>query len=429
MKKSKIKFIALTLILTLVMSISSVYADSYTADKNTNGYASVEEARNAAIALILGNIETTDNSNWKSGVRISNSRALFDLNEETSAYLFELTNKNEKDSGYIIVSASKSENPIIEYSCEGNVFLDTAIKTTQETAEKKHSGKRVKGDKTKLYYLGGITYLAKHQLDDNSKEVYDISTIDCRNINIDEVKNTKKTEIDENEKNQNITLWNDMGRDHLKGTTGGSTPPDSGFTYITDPSKYESGYSSSTSKNCTSYYQSYYITSIFAGASNCAPTAATNLCVYWYNRDKTKYAKLYDSSKGWKGTYDRFYTLMGTKSTGTSDANIANAYISYFKEKGVSAYVSALVDGTNSGKSIVSIINNYNAPVHLMLHGHYLYGDHSVIALGYNQYAYKGTLFTSYSTYIRIADGWTNYPTRFVWGGCKGSWKYVSIVL
>ena len=28
---------------------------------------------------------------------------------------------------------------------------------------------------------------------------------------------------------------------------------------------------------------------------------------------------------------------------------------------------------------------------------------------------------------IRIADGWTNSPTRFVWGKCKGSWNYVTV--
>ena len=42
----------------------------------------------------------------------------------------------------------------------------------------------------------------------------------------------------------------------------------------------------------------------------------------------------------------------------------------------------------------------------------------------YAEYRYGN----SYSTYIRIADGWTNYPSRYVWGACYGTWKYVVVI-
>lgn len=82
-----------------------------------------------------------------------------------------------------------------------------------------------------------------------------------------------------------------------------------------------------------------------------------------------------------------------------------------------------LFSGTNNGRYIVNELNN-DRPCHLIVHNHYMYGDHSVLAVGYAEYRYGN----SYSTYIRIADGWTNYPSRYVWGACYGTWKYVVVI-
>lgn len=84
--------------------------------------------------------------------------------------------------------------------------------------------------------------------------------------------------------------------------------------------------------------------------------------------------------------------------------------------------------GTSKGKKIVSVIDG-GRPCHLILHGHYMYEDHSVLAVGYQQYIYEHWYGDTYQTYIRIADGWTSKASRFVWGGCKGSWNYVCVEL
>ena len=83
--------------------------------------------------------------------------------------------------------------------------------------------------------------------------------------------------------------------------------------------------------------------------------------------------------------------------------------------------------GTSKGKKIVSVIDG-GRPCHLILHGHYMYEDHSVLAVGYQQYIYEHWYGDTYQTYIRIADGWTSKASRFVWGGCKGSWNYVCLL-
>jgi hypothetical protein len=72
---------------------------------NSRGSLNIEEARNVAINQIVGDMQTTNN-------------------------------------GYIVVSTSKNESPIVEYSYQGKSFIDTAKSTTHLDAENHHPGKK-----------------------------------------------------------------------------------------------------------------------------------------------------------------------------------------------------------------------------------------------------------------------------------------------
>lgn len=162
----------------------------------------------------------------------------------------------------------------------------------------------------------------------------------------------------------------------------------------------------------------------FSEGGVCSPTAAVNYMYYWYKRDYKKYKKL--CPKSWFATFSKLFFYMKTSNkNGTRDVDVAAAYEKYIKERGFKVTTS-FHRGTNAGKDIVKEIDR-NRPCHLILHGHYKYSDHSVLAVGYQQYIYKKAFFTRYETYIRIVDGWTRRPTRYVWGGCKGNWNFVSI--
>jgi hypothetical protein len=425
-KKSKLFNIVLALVLvaTPIISNGQVFAASNNVNDSTS--VSIEEARNVAINQIVGDMQTSDNATWKTGVNISKITALFDLDNNPSAYLFELKDKQGNDNGYIVVSASKNENPIIEYSYQGQPFINTAKSVTQADSQKSHPGKKAKKDNIKLYYLGDLTYLDEVQLDDNTTQAFDISTSDYKDVNIDDIKKIKK---DKKTDTQYSQLWDFVSKNHLKTqqSTGGSNPPDNSSTFITNPSLYESGYSSSSSKDCTGYNITYNVMSDFRNGGVCAPTAATNLCEYWRSRNYSKYHAL-EKSSGWQGTFNSFYSLMGTSSsTGTLDSKVSPAYINYFKQVGLSCS-SSFTSGTNYGNYIVSALNN-DSPCHLILHGNNMYGDHSVLALGYKQYVYTYAfgMIGKNSNYIRIEDGWISSPTRFVWAGCTGSWNYVTV--
>ena len=50
---------------------------------------------------------------------------------------------------------------------------------------------------------------------------------------------------------------------------------------------------------------------------------------------------------------------------------------------------------------------------HLILHNHNNYGNHSVLAVGYQKYTYKSFFRNKDQIYIRIADGWEEHGIMF----------------
>ena len=159
----------------------------------------------------------------------------------------------------------------------------------------------------------------------------------------------------------------------------------------------------------------------------CSPVAATNLLKYYYNLNKKTYKKLIDISC-LQTYYDlRYYMKTDLKTGSTTHQNVVAGYIKYISKRGYNVD-SKHIDGTNDGLKVAQELYKNDRPVHLSLQDHYKYGDHSVIAVGYQKYKYSGLLSTTYETYILIADGWkSGYATRYVWGGCSGSWDYTTV--
>jgi len=87
--------ISASLALVLVLSSYAVYANpNQGQEQEETPYVSIEEARNAAISHILTSLDE-DGCNWKQGVKIGSSKALFDLDENPSAYMFKLEGKGK----------------------------------------------------------------------------------------------------------------------------------------------------------------------------------------------------------------------------------------------------------------------------------------------------------------------------------------------
>ena len=311
-----------------------------------------------------------------------------------------MQDKNENPAGYVITGANSAEMPIIEFSKNGNSFINESVQYIDEGLDINYSNK--------IYYLKNMVYVCEVS-DGKEYDYYDISTNSCPKVEETVLSTDSITE-------DNKVIW-----DNLIETSKGSNPPDNDEEFITDPWDYESGYSQNTNYTISNFRRDYCTTREFSQSSNCAPTAAVNMCLYWLGRG---YDTLLNDSK--YDTHERFYELMETNEhgEGTRDEDIADAYESYFDEIGINCN-ARLHYSTSEGQRVVDELSN-NRAVNLIMHNHRRYKDHSVLALGYIQFKYNGY---GYSTYIRIADGWTKNPDRYVWGSCVGTWNYVTVEL
>lgn len=384
------------LVLSISMSVASnlVYTEGATEIFNVNissqDIVEVEKNVKHQFHMLLQN-----NDDWKDS-NIVLKKVLFGSNQEISAYLYYVV-KNKNNIGYLIASAD-TPNYIIEFG--EDLFLDFASDEVY-----KEYGIKQKNQKT--YYLGGISYA----IGGNNKKKEEIF-IDISTDNIEEISEEQLSELEINEEQKSL-----------------SSPPDSeGDDFITAPEDYESGYDSCVSKNVKKYNITYKKMSDLQSGGVCAPTAATNLMLYWYKRDKSKYKKLYYNSS-WSDTFKKIRDYMKwTKEAGTKDKNLATGYSNFLSFVGVKDYTVKYHSGTDKGRKIASEIDK-GRPCHLVVHNHYKYGDHSVLAVGYMQFIYEHWYGDRYETYIRIADGWISSPTRFVWGKCKGNWNYVTVII
>lgn len=297
------------------------------------------------------------------------------------------------NSGYVIVSASKNEYPVIEYSFDGVFYMENAVRQIAED-----EGISVLSlEKEDIYYLGGFCYAA-----DINYSTYIVSDTGYEEVDdLDMLAFNNETSVDE-ERDNIQTEWSSL-------ESGGSNPPVGSF--ITTPDNYESGYSSKKADYCTGMGSSYYIMTDFSSGGVCTPTAGTNLCLYWTRRNSA-YSNLCNGT--WKNTFNRIYTLMGTTSEGTTWPSPARTGIlKYFKERGLSnteAYYSTCTSTTNFNDYIKAEIN-VGRPVLIALWDDAKYGNHTVLGLGYTRYMYNGS-YTSH--YIRINDGWSSTVNRYV---------------
>lgn len=356
------------------------------------GATDLPEEQKTTIQTVKSNVTTQfqmvcmQNEKWEEAELIFD-KALFDSDEQVSAYKFSIR-KNGEELGYLIANTMPANN-IVEYGEE--CFLDEAMNSVEETYD-------IKDTEQKVYYLGDLNYVIGGE-DAAENEIYlNVSTSEFQECDEEELKEIEK---------------------------GSSNPPDSGSDFITNPEIYEFGYSYCTASSVSGWDISYYKMSSFSSGGVCSPTAATNLLYYWYTSRGANYKKLMNST--WQKTFNTLYSNMGTTSSGTYDSQVALGLNKYLKSKGYGE-VATYHSGTSNGKKLIPVINA-NRPCILLLHDHYKYGDHGVLALGYQQYVFEHWYGNDEDIYIRIMDGWTTRANRFVWGGCSGNWNYVTVSL
>jgi hypothetical protein len=196
--------------------------------------------------------------------------------------------------------------------------------------------------------------------------------------------------------------------------TKSSNPPTSGGV-ITNTRDYDSGWDYVDSWHASGAYLTYKTTSDFSNingttySNHCAPTTGYNL-TYFYSYNLSNGSNLISSAND---CFSEYFKLMGTTNdNGTPNSKVASAYQTYFSNHGHACTASYI--SSPSWSDITGEISS-NRPIHYMVFGHYLYGNHSVLGTGYVSYKYNTSWFTStYSRYVQICDDWTNKDDRYV---------------
>ncbi len=431
-KKSYISII-LCVALFFIMSTVSFAQSPVSADKREY-FVDEETARKAAILHVIDICHSDPNSTWNDGVIINKQENMYDFSDQLTAYLFYISHLNNKPAGYIVINASKTGFPVIEFSqTEDSYFYE--IQKLDKVG---------KSNSNKLYYLGGMNYFLETQKDKDTVTIYDLSNKDLQQvsdskrnelqISYDKENETLSKELSDAKKAVSalqaqeesvlsyFNLWNAIEASEI--TVESSSPP-SGNVEITNPSIYESGYETCNVGNAvqTAYEnKSFYTTSLLRyvnGKSypgNCGPVAATNLMQYY---------KYYYDNKGWEckiwmdsaeATFVNLCSYLpypqDTSKGGTDTTTVSEALRSYALSCGDrrdSKYYSKCEFDTIKQE----LLGGHPVIYNVFNHGRYV--DHSMVAFAFREYVYSGFLgIKSYSRYLLVADGWTTEANRYV---------------
>lgn len=304
---------------------------------------------------------------------------LYDFYGNVSGYVFDL--ETPSAAGYIVVGDNDGRDPVIEFSFEHGSFIQTA-------KEELHI------QNPKVFFVGNLNYYIG-RADGSDLHYYGAGGLETVEEGLESLQSgTPEMDID--------SLVNYL--QDLRG--GGSSPPQSGLITI-DPSFYESGYVRSIVGQVVRYPAGgrYVDMGDFQGYDHhCGAVCATNLMIYWNNRDDCKYKDLmYGSANDvFKGFYDKMGSNVWLP---TFDSVVKSHFATYANGCSTNyTWFGATWNEIETGLS-------ENKPVVLLLQKHKEYTNHYVLGVGYAVYRYSDE---SESQYIRIIDGWTSNSSRYV---------------
>lgn len=383
------KLLSIILSISLLFSMGTVVFAEESSVEVIDVVTAQKIATNFAIARAQA--EDTEES-FPLPFKVVFDEAMYDFEGNVSAYKFDVVNIDEEYSGYIITGAQSEYAPIIEYSTsETESFID---KAKAEISNKE--------DALKVYYDGGFDYFVE-STETDSAGVYDASNVSMVSESITMlVENAELTNITAGAtaslvREQQLEVeWNNALAQVMS-----SNPPTSGF--ISDPYDHETDYAGYTMKYIGMATSQNYINDSMSPYSNysnaCGVIAATNLMILKYNiNDKTNLL-----NTDWTTTFNRLRTIMGHTNQYLYTSNVTSSIQSYFRERGYSSATASYIEYP-SVSQMTSPLSNDNPQI-VLVNGHYTYGDHFMLTLGYETYRYDDG---SSTTYFRVADGWSS---------------------
>lgn len=359
----------LSMLLTLVMVFSIIPTAAYAAsvDENSSTDTIPQNVAEIIASYFLRDSISLPDISWTANTEISDCEIMYGIDNDVSAYSFELTTDGN-DTGYIIISAYPDvPNVILEFSDKSAPVYDLLDLQPGDT----------------IVYTGLLNYYK-----DSGSEL--LTTIENEEISLSEV----PTPLEATRSASNLPTV----------STRSKYPIDDPFewadTYYDGPFVY-----SGDSKNEFEDHCNFRTTSNFSGYDNhCAPTAITNLI------------EMIGSYKGYSkinnDTYKEIFNNVASygikkgyfsNSSGSSWSTLNSFIKGSFNLYGVNVTVSSK---TATFNNIKTELTNHR-PFYLTLKDHPEYGNHGVAAYAYTRLQSETTGY--YLSFVKIADGWVNY--------------------
>ena len=327
-----------------------------------------------------------EETDWKPGTKVRKVYNLYDDQKEICANAVELKHGN-KDAGYVVVGAGEEYSPIIEFKTSGR-FLDESLQSGEY-----------------LLYDGNIDYYKVNQDTDQATNIES----EKQSFSMDKLARKEK-------KSKNITKEKSSEWKAIKERVSfeSSNPPTRGDVN-TNPGNYESGYNSITRATVPdAVCYKFFEMEEFGPGGICTPTAACNLLKYYMDRKRMKSSLLINNS--WNLTFNRLksYFKTGVGKEGTYVDDVKPGLDRYFRDINIQDAVTRHYDYAEWAEMKRRI--DFGEPFLYSTSKHYVYKNHTVVAVGYMQYNYtqKQASGLNTSRYLRVADGWTNHADRYI---------------
>lgn len=399
MKKRIISFIlAITMLFTLIISCQFTSAVS---DENFID----EQTANALAVYFIAQSSETDNSTKWSFEEITDTiyTPLYDKNNDIIAHCFDIIS-GEDNSGYVIISASKKTNLILEFADEGkSVYLK----------------KNDEGFKT-IYNNSFDVYFERKGL---MRSLFNDTVISRNNEEI------KKSELNDAlyEKEEYETANRDL-LNTVSSLIKNQPQTRSGFTYdrIVDNVSYLQTYYSSKTYTANywktlesrigHYTMNYPGTEEVLNEGHCGITAICNVLMSWRNiccsKFPSQYKYLFNTTALVANTNDWFFAyyhennLPAGYHTGIYGADIHKIANATFKHYGYNNSLCQYVPNVNW--TVMKNEIDYDRPfVLLVQEGSYTtYGNHFVAVYAYSSFISPQN---TQVRFLKVANGWDSY--------------------
>ncbi len=394
--------IAMVLVSMALVPAVSAQEESLNTTEASN-IVSVEQAEKVASYSIKGiSGSISDLSEWKDAT-VNMSTVYYDLDGNKSAYSFNVI-KNKQQVGYILISATKDNSPVLEFS-KGKITNEIPeLKTRSKSLVQERANKEeLTIGEMKPLYLGPTFYYAEYTLTDTKGKAKEKVIVDLPSSTI----------VNFNESNVSVPV---SEKDYFYNSTYlqqqqeiRKQKANTQWTALEKEMAGSSSYSTSSSGHTISGVPNW------PWYHGCSPTSAGMVLGYWASHGYPSFPTDHNGQT----LIGSLATAMGTQWPGNGETwpwNIPSGVTTVCRNYGYSHFTATNYFLLTWSDVVAEVSNNY--PFVLSMHASTAYGEHSVAAIGYY---YNGR------EQVIIHDTWSSsnvYIAYGSWVAAMATWVH-----